>query len=179
MLDADQWPRVLASVTGRIVRGTERVSATRLLDALDVGPDPALRQKVGKRLVSAMRRAGWSGPKPMRIPGENGHAAGANGYWRVPSRSRQPGQKRSAGMCRRLGNRPTTPTRPRRASPQDRRDLYIGPIATPGGRQLSRHHLGDVRFSSVSDRIAASRRFAALCHKQTYAVQQNSIASEL
>jgi hypothetical protein len=90
MLDADQWPRVLASVTGRIVRGTERISATRLLDALDVGPDPALRQKVGKRLVGAMRRAGWSGPKPMRIPGENGHAAGANGYWRVPSRSRQP-----------------------------------------------------------------------------------------
>ena len=42
-----------------------------------------------------------------------------------------------------------------------------------GGRQLSRHHLGDVRFSSVSDRIAASRRFAALCHKLTHALQQN------
>jgi len=42
-----------------------------------------------------------------------------------------------------------------------------------GGRQLSRHHLDDVRFSSVSDRIAASRRFAALCHKRTHALQQN------
>ena len=90
MLEPDQWDSVLASVKGTIVRGTERVSATRLLDLLDVGPDPALRQKVGKRLVGAMRRAGWSGPKPMRIPGENGHAAGVNGYWRVPSRSRQP-----------------------------------------------------------------------------------------
>ena len=90
MLEPDQWDSVLGSVTGTIVRGTERVSATRLLALLDVGSDPAVRQKVGKRLVSAMRRAGWSGPKPMRIPGENGHAAGANGYWRVPSRSRQP-----------------------------------------------------------------------------------------
>jgi hypothetical protein len=90
MLEADRWDSVLTNVRGTIVRGTERVSATRLLDALDVGPDPALRQKVGKRLVGAMRRAGWSGPKPMRIPGENGHASGANGYWRVPSRLRQP-----------------------------------------------------------------------------------------
>ena len=90
MLEPDQWDSVLGSVTGTIVRGTERVSATRLLALLDVGSDPAVRQKVGKRLVSAMRRAGWSGPKPMRIPGGNGHAAGANGYWRVPSRSRQP-----------------------------------------------------------------------------------------
>ena len=90
MLEPDQWDSVLGSVTGTIVRGTERVSATRLLALLDVGSDPAVRQKVGKRLVGAMRRAGWSGPKPMRIPGENGHAAGVNGYWRVPSRSRQP-----------------------------------------------------------------------------------------
>jgi len=49
MLEADQWDRVLANVKGTIVRGSERVSATRLLDLLDVGPDPAIRQKVGKR----------------------------------------------------------------------------------------------------------------------------------
>ena len=49
MLEADQWERVLANVKGTVVRGTERVSATRLLDLLDVGPDPAVRQRVGKR----------------------------------------------------------------------------------------------------------------------------------
>jgi hypothetical protein len=91
MLEPDEWPRVLANVSGTIVRGgSERVSTTRLLDLLDVGSDPALRQKVGKRLVSAMRRAGWSGPRAMRIPGEPAHAAGSSGCWRSRSRSRQP-----------------------------------------------------------------------------------------
>jgi len=90
MLPADQWPNVLANIQGTVVRGTERVSSNRLMDLLDVGPDPAIRQKVGKRLVGAMRRARWSGPRPMRIPGENGHTAGCSGYWRSRSRSRQP-----------------------------------------------------------------------------------------
>ena len=34
-----------------------------------------------------MRANGWHGPRPMRIPAENGHAAGSSGYWRLPSRS--------------------------------------------------------------------------------------------
>src|SRR6516165_231208 len=37
-----------------------------------------------------MRRLGWTGPRAMRIPAENGHAAGSSGYWRLPSRPPQP-----------------------------------------------------------------------------------------
>jgi len=37
-----------------------------------------------------MRRLGWTGPRAMRIPAENGHAAGSSGYWRLPSRLPQP-----------------------------------------------------------------------------------------
>src|SRR5262249_17169149 len=36
-----------------------------------------------------MRRLGWTGPRAMRIPAENGHAAGSSGYWRLPSRPPQ------------------------------------------------------------------------------------------
>jgi hypothetical protein len=90
MLEADQWERVLANVTGTMVRGAERVSCHRLLDLLNVAADPAVRQQVAKRLVSPMRRLGWHGPRGMRIPGEAGHVAGCSGYWRSPSRSRQP-----------------------------------------------------------------------------------------
>jgi hypothetical protein len=90
MLEADHWDRVLANVKGTIVRGTERVSSNRLLDELGVGPDPAIRQKLRKRLVEAMRRRGWHGPRPMRISGEEGHAPGCSGYWRTPSRPKQP-----------------------------------------------------------------------------------------
>jgi hypothetical protein len=89
MLEADQWPRVLANLQGTVVRGTERISSNALLDVLQVDPDPGTRQRVAKRLVSAMRRAGWNGPRAMRIPGENGPGA-RNGYWRSPFRPRQP-----------------------------------------------------------------------------------------
>jgi len=90
MLEPDQWDRVLGSVTGTIYRGTERVSSNALLNLLEVGPDPVTRQRMGKRLPAVMRRLGWTGPRAMRIPADNGHAAGANGYWRLPSRLRQP-----------------------------------------------------------------------------------------
>jgi hypothetical protein len=90
MLELEQWNSALSSITGTLVRGTERVSTAHCLDLLDVGPDPVLRQRVGKRLVSHMRRLGWTGPRAMRIPAENGHAAGSSGYWRLPSRPPQP-----------------------------------------------------------------------------------------
>ena len=89
MLPADQWPNVLANVRGTIVRGSERISSNRLLDALGVGDDPVLRAKVSKRLRTPMRTLGWHGPRPMRIPSENGHTAGCSGYWRSPSRLSQ------------------------------------------------------------------------------------------
>jgi hypothetical protein len=103
MLEPDQWNAVLSRVTGMVYRGTERISSNALLNLLEVGPDPVIRQKVGKRLVSHMRRLGWTGPRAMRIPAENGHAAGSSGYWRLPSRPPQPdasvdGEVDSAGL---------------------------------------------------------------------------------
>jgi hypothetical protein len=90
MLELDQWDAVLSRVSGTFYRGTERISSNALLNALQVGPDPVIRQKVAKRLRAPMRRLGWTGPRAMRIPAENGHAAGSSGYWRLPSRPPQP-----------------------------------------------------------------------------------------
>jgi hypothetical protein len=89
MLEPDQWDRVLGRLTGMVYRGTERISSNALLNLLEVGPDPISRQKVAKRLRAPMRRLGWTGPRAMRIPAENGHAAGSSGYWRLPSRPPQ------------------------------------------------------------------------------------------
>src|SRR5215471_5679858 len=89
MIEPDRWDSVLGSVRGTIVRGTERISSNRLLDLLGVDADPVLRQKVAKRLRAPMRALGWQGPRPMRITGQDGHAAGCSGYWRPRSRSRQ------------------------------------------------------------------------------------------
>jgi hypothetical protein len=90
MLEPDQWDGVLSRITGMVYRGTERIPSAALLDLLEVGPDPVTRQKVAKRLRAYMRRLGWTGPRAMRIPAENGHAAGSSGYWRLPSRPPQP-----------------------------------------------------------------------------------------
>jgi hypothetical protein len=90
MLEPDQWEDVLSKITGTVYRGTERISSNALLNLLEVGPDPVTRQRVAKRLRAYMRRLGWTGPTAMRIPDENGHAAGSSGYWRLPSRPPQP-----------------------------------------------------------------------------------------
>ena len=90
MLEPHRWDSVLGSVTGTVYRGTERISSNRLLDLLGVDADPVTRQRVAKRLRAPMRRLGWTGPRAMRIPAENGHAAGSSGYWRLPSRPPQP-----------------------------------------------------------------------------------------
>jgi hypothetical protein len=89
MLEPDHWDTVLSTVIGMVYRGTERISSNALLNLLEVGPDPVIRQKVAKRLRAPMRRLGWTGPRAMRIPAENGHAAGSSGYWRLPSRPPQ------------------------------------------------------------------------------------------
>ena len=49
MLEPDQWDAVLSRITGTVYRSTERISSNALLNALEVGPDPVIRQKVGKR----------------------------------------------------------------------------------------------------------------------------------
>src|SRR6516225_6182037 len=89
MLEPDQWDSVLANIEGTIVHGTERVSSNRLMDLLGVENDPTRRREVGKRLRAPMRALGWHGPRAMRIPGENGHRAGASAYWRPLLRPRQ------------------------------------------------------------------------------------------
>jgi hypothetical protein len=40
---------VLSRITGTIYRSTERISSNALLNLLEVGPDPVIRQKVAKR----------------------------------------------------------------------------------------------------------------------------------
>ena len=92
MLGLEQWNSTLSSITGTLVRGTERVTSSALFNALEVGPDPSTRQKVGKRLVSHMRRLGWNGPRAMRIPGTTG---AVQGYWRRPG---QLPRSHTAGM---------------------------------------------------------------------------------
>jgi hypothetical protein len=87
MLGLEQWNSTLSSITGTLVRGTERVTSSALFNALEVGPDPSTRQKVGKRLVSHMRRLGWAGPRAMRIPGTTGTV---QGYWRRPGQFPRP-----------------------------------------------------------------------------------------
>jgi hypothetical protein len=76
MLEPDQWDAVLSRITGTIYRGIERISSNALLNLLEVGPDPVIRQKVAKRLRSYMRRLGWTGPRAMRIPAEDGARCG-------------------------------------------------------------------------------------------------------
>jgi hypothetical protein len=49
MLEPDQWDAVLSRITGKVYRGTERISSNVLLNALEVGADPIIRQKVAKR----------------------------------------------------------------------------------------------------------------------------------
>ena len=51
MLEPDQRDNVLGSATGTLYRGTERISSNALLNLLEVGPDPVIRQKMGKRVI--------------------------------------------------------------------------------------------------------------------------------
>jgi hypothetical protein len=103
MLGLEQWNSTLSSITGTLVRGTERVTSNALLNVLEVGPDPVTRQKVGKRIVSHMRRLGWTGPLAMRIPGTTGTV---QGYWRRPGqlpRSHTAGMPVAGELCDDVG----------------------------------------------------------------------------
>ena len=87
MLEPEQWNSALSNVAGALVRGTERISSNAVLNVLDVGPDPVLRQRMAKRVASHMRRLRWSGPRGMRIPGTTGTV---QGYWRRPGQLPRP-----------------------------------------------------------------------------------------
>ena len=80
MLEPEHWNSALSSISGTLVRGTERVATAQCLDLLGVGPDPVTRQRMAKRLPSRMRALGWHGPRALRISGPSP----VQGYWRVP-----------------------------------------------------------------------------------------------
>jgi len=75
--DLTDWHKVLARVTGRLVRGEQRVAAHELL-TVHLGVPvtvPAYR-----RLRRVMRDLGWRGPRLMRWGGRT-----LKGYWRFPT----------------------------------------------------------------------------------------------
>ena len=51
MLEPDKWESALSRARGTIYRNTERISSNALLNLLEVGPDPVLRQRVAKRSI--------------------------------------------------------------------------------------------------------------------------------
>src|SRR5215813_14792728 len=81
MLDPEHWNSALSSITGTLVRGTERVATKDVLAFLGL-PDSKT-----KRLAQAMRAHGWSGPKSMRFTDASGKSVVASGYERKPGQS--------------------------------------------------------------------------------------------
>src|SRR5262245_19097556 len=81
MLDPEHWNSAHSSITGTLVRGTERVGTKDVLAFLRL-PDSET-----KRLAQAMRLHGWSGPKSMRFTDATGKSVVASGYERKPGQS--------------------------------------------------------------------------------------------
>jgi hypothetical protein len=77
-VDAADWKRVLAKVTGRFVRGQHRVSTRELLERL--GVPIAASDTTVKRLRPIMHELGWHGPQMLRFDKKT-----LNGYWRPPT----------------------------------------------------------------------------------------------
>jgi len=81
MLEQDKWEEALGKLKGTVIRGTERIRTREVMDVLQVDQDRYARSKVGKPLVSYMKRLGWNGPKVMAW---SDGGKGCSGYWRVP-----------------------------------------------------------------------------------------------
>src|SRR5215831_10837915 len=81
MLDPEHWNSALSSITGTLVRGTERIATKDVLAFL------GLDQRETKRLAQAMRAQGWLGPKSMRFTDATGKSVVASGYERKPGQS--------------------------------------------------------------------------------------------
>jgi hypothetical protein len=75
--DPDDWHNVLASVTGELVRGEQRVSTQELFTKHLGVP---MTDRACRRLKRVMRELGWRGPRMMRWAGRTMH-----GYWRHPT----------------------------------------------------------------------------------------------
>jgi len=81
MLELEQWHSALSSITGTLVRGTERIATKEVLAFL------GLEQRETKRLAQAMRLHGWLGPKSMRFTDATGKSVVGSGYERKPGQS--------------------------------------------------------------------------------------------
>jgi hypothetical protein len=57
MLEPDRWDEVLSRMSGKLYRGTERISSAAIMDALGVPAERQARAKEGKR---ARRPVPWS-----------------------------------------------------------------------------------------------------------------------
>jgi hypothetical protein len=105
----DPWEetlsRPLPSVPGSVVRidGEERVTSDFLLSTvLQLAPS-VVRVSDSKRLATAMKRLGWTGPKPMRMG-----AAVVRAYWRKRHEASAGCQfKARSGWCERCDSRGT------------------------------------------------------------------------
>ena len=74
--DPTDWYQALARVSGRLVRGEQRVATHELL-TLHLGVP--VSDRACRRLRRVMRELGWRGPRLMRFG-----ARTAKGYWRHP-----------------------------------------------------------------------------------------------
>jgi hypothetical protein len=74
--DPTDWHQALASVSGQLVRGEQRVATRELLTHLGV----PVTDQACRRLRRVMRELGWRGPRLMRWGGKTLH-----GYWRHPT----------------------------------------------------------------------------------------------
>jgi hypothetical protein len=74
--DPTDWHQALAGVSGRLVRGEERVSTRQLFAHLGI----PVTDRACRRLRRVMRGLGWRGPRLMRFDGR-----AVKGYWRHPT----------------------------------------------------------------------------------------------
>ena len=75
--DLSNWHQVLASVSGQLVRGEQRVSTHELLT---VHLGVPVTDQACRRLRRVMRELGWRGPRLMRWGRKT-----LKGYWRHPT----------------------------------------------------------------------------------------------
>ena len=72
--DPTDWHQALGRVSGRLVRGEQRVSTRELLT---VHLGVPVTDRACRRLRRVMRELGWRGPRLMRFGGRT-----LKGYWR-------------------------------------------------------------------------------------------------
>jgi hypothetical protein len=79
--DSTEWHRLLANVTGVLLRGEQRITTHELLT---VHLGVSVTDQACRRLRRVMRDLGWQGPRRMRWGKDT-----LNGYWRDPTVGRR------------------------------------------------------------------------------------------